>query len=55
MRAPRVRTAAVEEKGTPAVMLSGEETDDGTNLAGEYCSIDAKGQRVKKSQRRCVG
>ena len=43
LRAPR----AVEEKGTPQVMLSGEETDDGENITAEYCSLDGSGKRVK--------
>jgi hypothetical protein len=47
------RVRAVEEKGTPQVMVSGAESDDeGSNLAGDYCSLDATGKRVKKSARR---
>ena len=42
-----VRVRAVEEKGTPQVMLSGEETDDGENITAEYCSLDGSGKRVK--------
>jgi hypothetical protein len=43
---------AEESKGTPSVMLSGEETDEGDMAAGDYCSIDSAGKRVKKGNRR---
>lgn len=53
LRALRVsRPRAVEDqKSTPGVMLSGEETDDGASLAGDYCSIDGAGKRVKAKRR----
>jgi len=41
-----------EKNSTPSVMLSGEETDEGDMMAGDYCSIDQTGRRVKKGARR---
>lgn len=43
----RVAARAVEEKPAGTVMRSGEETDQGEALAGDYCSLDAAGQRVR--------
>ncbi|KAI8463884.1 MAG: hypothetical protein J3K34DRAFT_388819 [Monoraphidium minutum] len=43
---------AVEQKDTPPLMMSGEETDTGEDhLAADYCSLDASGKRVKKGNR----
>lgn len=42
-----VRARAVEEKGQPQVMLSGEETDEGDGVTGDYCSLDPTGKRIK--------
>lgn len=48
-----LRVRAVEEKGQPQVMLSGEETDEGDGVTGDYCSLDSAGKRVR-GKRRCV-
>lgn len=44
------RRAVEQDKGTPAVMLSGEETDDGEHITGEYCSIDSAGKRLRSTR-----
>lgn len=44
----RLVVRQVQQQETPNVMLSGEETDEGDDhLAGDYCSLDARGKRVK--------
>lgn len=51
----RVAARAVEEKPAGTVMRSGEETDQGEALAGDYCSLDAAGQRVRGKRRWALG
>lgn len=42
---------AVEPERKSVALSTGEETDDGESLAGDYCSLDPTGKRVKAKRR----